>query len=85
MPTSQLEDRYKIAVQHGATGVRGFLRAYGQSIQDPRRACIELDYVVLLSHEDVGEAKRVFAEVKARVPQDSPVYERIKDMQKTYE
>lgn len=85
MPTSQLEDSYKIAVKHGAAGVRAWLRINGLKIQDPRRACIELDYVVLVSREDPAEARKVYAEVKARIPQDSPVIGRIKDMQNTYE
>ena len=37
------------------------------------------------SRAKIVEAKKVFAEVKARTPENSPVYRRIKDLEKTYE
>jgi hypothetical protein len=61
------------------------MKNYGRLVQDPRKAWIELDYCVLVSHEDLPEARRVFAEVKARTPESSPVWPRIKDLQKVYE
>ena len=80
-----LERTYEIAQKNGATGIRNWLKAYGAKVQDPRRAWIELDYVVLVAHTDPVEAKHVFAEVKARTPPSSPVYSRIKELSKTYE
>ncbi len=80
-----LEQTYQIAGKNGATGVRNWLKAYGARVEDPRRAWIELDYVVLIAREDPVEAKKVFADVKSRTPESSPVYRRIKDLQKTYE
>ena len=56
-----------------------------RTIKDPRLAWIELDYLVLVARENPVEAKKVFAEVKKRVPKDSPVYPRIKALEKTYE
>jgi hypothetical protein len=69
----------------GAPGLRDFLAMYGNTISDPRRAWIELDYVVLLAQSSPGEARREFARVKNRVQPDSPVYERVKQLEKTYE
>ena len=80
-----LESTYAMAQKGGATGVRNWLKAYGAKLQDPRKAWIELDYVVLVAREDPVEAKKVFADVKARTPENSRVYTRIKELQKTYE
>jgi hypothetical protein len=81
----ELFDSWQKADKNTAAGLRMWLRANGARIQDPRRAWIELDYVVLVAHEDVAEAKKVFADVKARTPENSPVYDRIKKLEKTYE
>jgi hypothetical protein len=80
-----LEQTYQMAQKNGATGVRNWLKAYGARVNDPRRAWIELDYVVLIAREDPVEAKKVFADVKSRTPEDSPVHRRIKELEKTYE
>lgn len=69
----------------GATGLKSWLAAYGQQVKDPRKAWIELDYCLLISRDDLPEARRVFAGVKARTPQSSPVWPRIKSLEKTYE
>jgi hypothetical protein len=79
------EDIYKKAESGGAPAIRNWLRTYGPRVQDPRRAWIELDYMVMISNEDPAEAKRIFADVKARTPEDSPIYPRIKKIAKTYE
>ncbi|MGP8198984.1 MAG: hypothetical protein ACLQU4_05710 [Limisphaerales bacterium] len=73
------------ARKRGALGLRDFLAMYGNTINDPRRAWIELDYVVLLAQSSPGEARREFAKVKSRVPPGSPVYNRVKQLEKTYE
>lgn len=85
MPNGKMEETYKMAQKNGATGIRKWLKVYGAQVDDPRRAWIELDYVVAVSQEDPVEAKHVFADVKSRTPKESPVYRRIKDLEKTYE
>ena len=82
---SGLETTYAMAQKSGAKGVRNWLRAYGVRVQDPRRAWIELDYVVLVAHDDPSEAKAVFADVKARNVTNEEVQNRIKELSKTYE
>ena|SRR5579859_4934042 len=82
---SQLESSLAAARNHGAAGLRNWLKVYGPKIEDPRKAWIELDYCVLVSREDPSEARRVFAEVKNRTPESSPVWPRIKQLEKTYE
>ena len=73
------------ARKRGAPGLHDFLTLYGNTINDPRRAWIELDYVVLLAQNSPGEARREFAKIKSRVPPDSPVYNRVRQLEKTYE
>lgn len=80
-----LEQGLQAAQKLGAEGLGNFLKVYGQSIQDPRKAWIELDYCLLLSRENPAEARRIFATVKARTPKTSPVWPRIQKLEKTYE
>jgi len=81
----QLDASLRAAQNQGAAGLRNWLKAYGEKIQDPRKAWIELDYCVAVSREDPSEARRVFAEVKRRTQSTSPVWPRIKRLEKTYE
>jgi len=83
--TQALEKSLQKAQSEGAGAMREWLKTYGHLVQDPRKAWIELDYCLLLAREDPAEAKRVFAEVKARTPETSPVWPRIKQMEKTYQ
>jgi hypothetical protein len=62
-----------------------FLKSYHDRIDDPRRAWIELDYMVDISKSDPQEAKKIFADVKGRTSDDSPIMPRIKQLEKTYE
>jgi hypothetical protein len=57
---------------------------HGQSVEDPRKAWIELDYCVAVAREDPAEARRVFAREGAAGP-SSPVWPRMKQLEKTYE
>jgi hypothetical protein len=82
---ARLEGPLQTAEEHGAAALREFLTDHGKEIQDPRRAWIELDYVVLAGVSDPGEARRVFAKVEGRLTSVSPVYDRMKQLQKTYE
>jgi hypothetical protein len=81
----KLEASLQAAQRQGANGLREWLKTYGASIQDPRKAWIELDYCTEVAREDPSEAKRIFAQVKARTRPSSPVYPRIQKLQKTYE
>jgi hypothetical protein len=81
----KLEPSLQEARKKGAVGLRNWLKAYGQSVEDPRKAWIELDYCVAVARTDTAEAKRVFAAVKERTPAASPVWPRMKQLEKTYE
>src|SRR5262245_986185 len=82
---SQLQSTLEAAEKQGAPGLKNFLRTYDRSLQDPRKAWIELDYIVLLARDDPAGAKRLFAMVKDRTSPASPVWPRIKQLEKTYE
>jgi len=81
----QLEPTLKAAEAQGAAGLRSWLKTYGRSVEDPRKAWIELDYCLLVSRDDPSEAKRVFAEVKNRTLESSPIWPRIKKLERAYE
>jgi hypothetical protein len=73
------------AQKQGPAAIKNWLKTYGKLVQDPRKAWIELDYCVLIARDDPAEAKRIFAEVKQRTPTSSPIWPRIKQLEKTYE
>lgn len=81
----QLEASLDAAQRQGATGLGKWLKAYGNMVQDPRKAWIQLDYCGLLARDNVAEAKRIFAEVKRRTPRSSPVWPRIRQEAKTFD
>ena len=81
----QLEASLRAAQAQGAAGMKNWLKTYGSKIQDPRKAWIELDYCLLISRANPAEARSIFAEVKNRTPESSPVWGRIKQLEKTYE
>lgn len=81
----QLRSSLQTAQAQGAKGLRLWLDQFGFQVQDPRKAWIELDYCTMIAREDPQEAQAVFASVKARVRPDSPVYPRIKQLEKSLE
>jgi hypothetical protein len=81
----QFEQSLHEAEQRGAAGMTNWLKTYGQMVADPRKAWIELDYVVLLARDNPAEAKRLFAAIKERIPPSSPVWPRINQLAKTYQ
>jgi len=84
LPAS-LEVSLAAAEKQGAAGLREWLKNYRIYARDPRLASIELDYVILISHQDPAEARRIFNEVKDRTPTFSPIYERVKKLGKSFQ
>ncbi len=82
---SQLDSSLKAAQQAGLGTFRKWLETYGPSIQDPRKAWIELDFCVAVSRDNPKEAQRIFAQVKARTKPGSPVYTRMKQLESSFE
>ena len=81
----QLVEGYMNAKQNGPKAMGAWLNAYGSQLQDPRKAWIQLDYVVSVTRENPQEAKRVFEDVKGRLSENSPIWPRVKELQSTYE
>ena len=83
----ELEEDLRKAKEGGSKTLKAFIERIEKSpkVSDPRLAWIELDYVVMVSLEDPVEAKRAFRKVKGRVDPDSPVYRRVKELEKNYE
>lgn len=73
------------AQQQGVEALGNWLKLYGANVQDPRKAWIQLDYVLLLTRQNPQEAKRVFNDVKDRTLPTSPVWPRLHDMEKSYQ
>jgi hypothetical protein len=81
----QLEASLQAARKEGPAALKNWLKVNNQSIEDPRKAWIELDYCVAVFRENPAEARRVFAAVKERIGPSSPVWPRMKQLEKTYE
>lgn len=69
----------------GAQELKFWLMHHRKDVDDPRLADIELDYVVLVARENIVEARKVFARVSKRIDSSSPVYPRMKELQKTFQ
>ena len=81
----KLESPLAIAQKRGGTGLRDWLNYYRKDIKDPRLAWIELDCCVLLAKENPVEAKKLFGSVKEHLSPASPIYPRLKQLEKTFE
>src|SRR5437867_3984551 len=82
---ANLEASLQAAQKQGVAGLKNWLNFYRPYVSDPRLAAIELDYIVLISSTNPQEARRLFAVVKQRTPANSPVYPRVKQLEKTYQ
>jgi hypothetical protein len=82
---ANLEASLQAAQKQGVAGLKNWLSLYRRYVSDPRLAAIELDYIVLVSSTNPQEARRLFAVVKQRTPTNSPVYPRVKQLEKTYQ
>ncbi len=83
----QLVQKYEEVRKTDAQTVGRFIESIRKypDVKDPRLAWIELDYVVMLTATDPILARKTFLAVKKRTPADSPIYPRIKTLEKNYE
>jgi hypothetical protein len=82
---ANLEASLQAAQRQGAAGLKNWLKMYRPYVGDPRLASVELDYIVLISSSSPQEARQLFAAIKQRTPTNSPVYPRVKQLEKTYQ
>jgi hypothetical protein len=80
-----LRKGYDYVKDKGPVALGNWLKAYDSRLEDPRKAWLQLDYVVGIAGTDPQDAKRVFADVKGRINKDSPVYPRMQSLEKTYQ
>ena len=82
---SELYHSYSNVKDKGPAVMRKWLEVYGHLIKDPRKAWIELDFCTAIARENPAEARAIFADVKARTPESSPVWPRIKQLEGSFE
>jgi hypothetical protein len=82
---ANLEASLSAAQKQGAAGMKNWLNLYRPYVSDPRLAAIELDYILLIGSTYPQEARRLFTVIKQRTPTNSPVYPRVKRLEKTYQ
>jgi hypothetical protein len=73
------------AESRGASALHQWLEYYGPSVQDPRKASIELDYCVMIARDDPAAARQLFDAVRQRIKPDSPLRPRIEAMAGAYQ
>lgn len=84
LPTA-LETSYRNAKSGGSSVFQKWFAANERVITDPRKAWIELELCVAMTRSSPAEAKRIYDNVKSRVPPSSPVWPRLKELEKTFE
>lgn len=81
----ELQHSYQLVRTKETAVMRNWLNTYGHMINDPRKAWIELDFCTAIARENPAEARGIFADVKARTPESSPVWPRIKQLEASFE
>jgi hypothetical protein len=81
----ELETGLRTAKDKGPVAFRAWFTTNERLLADPRKAWIELELCVAMSRENPSEAKKIFAALKKRVPPSSPVWPKMKEMEKTFE
>jgi hypothetical protein len=81
----RLRESYNAAKQRGPAVMRTWLKTYGPLVQDPRKAWIELDFCMCIARDNPAEARRIFAQIKERTRESSPVWPRIKQMEQSFQ
>ncbi len=79
-----MEASLEKAQNKGHAALETWLKQYRNFIREPRLSDIELDYVIMVGRVNPPEARRLFAEIQKRNGPNSPLYERIQSLEKTY-
>ena len=81
----QLDQSYRTASTAGPVAFQTWFNANERLLADPRKAWIELELCRVMFRQNPAEARKIFANVKGRVPPSSPVWSRVKELEKTFE
>ena len=82
----RLEQVFREAHGKGPIALKAFLTDYRNTafLQDPRLAWMEVDYALMLVNKDAKQARAAFDEVRNRIPPNSPVMPRIKELEQAF-
>lgn len=80
-----LEGSLRHAQSQGPAALKKWLDNYGSQIADPRKAWIQLDYCTMVARDNPQEAREAHAAVKKRLRENSPVYPRMKQLEKSFD
>jgi hypothetical protein len=80
-----LDASCRAAKEKSPAAFRAWFTANEWQLADPRKAWIELDLCVAIRRDNPAEARQIYARVKSRVPPSSPVWPRLKELEKAFE
>jgi len=81
----QLDASYRAARVKSPTAFLTWFQANEAQLADPRKAWIELDLCVAVRRDSPAKAREIFARVQTRVPPSSPVWPRVKELERAFE
>jgi hypothetical protein len=82
---AHLDASCRAAQDKSPAAFRAWFNANEKSLSDPRKAWIELDLCVAIRRDSPSEAREIFARVKKRVAPSSPVWPRMKELEKAFQ
>jgi hypothetical protein len=82
---AHLDAACRAARDKSPAAFRAWFAANEKLLSDPRKAWIELDLCVAIRRDSPAEAREIFARVKKRVAPSSPVFPRIKDLERAFQ
>jgi hypothetical protein len=81
----QLETSLRTAKDRSPAAFRAWFKLHEKELADPRKAWIELDLCVAIRRDDPAEARQIYAHLKQRVPPSSPVWPRMKELERAFQ
>jgi hypothetical protein len=81
----QLQASLDAAEAQGPAALKRWLDANRRYLRDPKLGDIELDLAMALMRQNLGEARAIYKDVKARTPSNSPLQGRIQRLSKSLE
>jgi hypothetical protein len=81
----QLDASCRAAKDKSPAAFRAWFNAHEKELADPRKAWIELDLCVAIRRDSPAEAREIFARVTKRLPPSSPVWTRMKELEKAFQ
>jgi hypothetical protein len=80
----QLDPAYRAAKSRGAAAFQAWFVANERQLADPRKAWIQWELCVAMTRENPSEARKIYADLQSRVPPSSPVWPKVKELEKTF-